>query len=107
MESRKTPPYTASDSDYVVAGAQQPENGIDARHAGGENVGAVTVFEFGHGALQRFAIGMIGARVIVALVLAELFVHVGGGLVDRCDDGAGGRIRLLPDVNGICSETHE
>jgi hypothetical protein len=34
-------------------------------------------------------------------------LHVGGRLVDRSDDGACGRVRLLTDVDGICSETHE
>src|ERR1700722_9680252 len=51
---------------------------------------------------------MIGARVIVAVsIFSELGLDVSGRLVDRSDDGACGRVRLLTDVDGICSETHE
>jgi hypothetical protein len=51
---------------------------------------------------------MIGARVIVAVsVFSELGLHVSGRLIDWSDDRAGGRVRLLTDVDGICSETHE
>src|ERR1700743_3874829 len=51
---------------------------------------------------------MIRARVIVAVSIFSKFgLDVGGGLIDRSDDGACGRIRLLTDVDGICSETHE
>ena len=37
--------------------------------------------------------------VFVALVLADLFLHVGGRLIDRRDDGAGRRVGLLPGVD--------
>ena len=44
-----------------------------------------------------------GARVVVALVLADLLLHVGRGLVDRRDHGAGGRVRVLARVDGSAS----
>ena len=50
---------------------------------------------------------MVGARVVVAAFgFSQLFIHVGGGLVNRGDDRASGRIRFLADVNGVCGETH-
>ena len=56
---------------------------------------------------------VLRARVLVALVAAELFLHVGRGLEDRRDDGAGGRIRLLARMDthgreaGVCREFHQ
>ena len=49
-------------------------------------------------------VGFCVRRVLVALVLAELLLHVGGGLVDRRDDGAGGRIGFLAGVQADGAE---
>ena len=49
-------------------------------------------------ALERHARRVLRAAVLEALVLAELLLHVGRRLVDRRDDGAGRRIRLLAGV---------
>src|SRR5271157_4526308 len=51
---------------YVVAGTQKTENCVDARHAGRKSVRAVAAFELGESAFDRFAIGVVGARVIIA-----------------------------------------
>ena len=92
----------------MIAGTQEAKHGVDACHSGGKSVSCRAAFEFGESAFERFAIRMIGARVIVAVsIFSELGLHVGGRLVDRSDDGACGRIRLLTDVDGVCSETHE
>jgi hypothetical protein len=66
----------------------------------------VAALKFRQRSFQRFAVGMIGSCVIKPFILTELFLHVGGSLIDGKYDGPGGRIRLLPDVNGICGETH-
>ena len=102
---RRTPLRKRTD---MVSGAQQAKDRIDAGHPGSKDVSAVAAFEFGDGALQRFSIGMIGARVVVAVFVFALTLrlHVSGRLIDRRDDGAGGRIRFLADVDGISSETH-
>src|SRR5712692_3998406 len=84
----------------------ETEDGVDGGHAGSENVGALPAFEFSDGALERFAIGMIGACVVVAFIFAQLGLHVGGGLIDRRNDGARSGIRLLPDVNRVGGKTH-
>src|SRR6266403_2824342 len=91
----------------MVARAQQAEDGIDASHPGSKNVSAVAAFEFGDGALQRFTVGMVGARVVpTVFIFSQLHVHISRCLIDRRDDGAGGRVRFLADVDGIRSETH-
>ena len=90
----------------MIAGAQKPEDCVDSRHAGRENVGAVPAFQLGNGAFQGFAVGMIRSRVIVALVLAQLFIDVRGSLIDGRDDGPSGGIGFLPDVNGVGGKTH-
>ncbi len=66
----------------------------------------MATLELGYGTLERFAIGMIRPRIVVPFVLAELFVDVGGGLIDRRNNGAGRRIRFLPDMNGVGGKTH-
>src|SRR6478672_10180979 len=42
---------------------------------------------------------VLRARVLEALVMADRFLHVGRRLIDRRDDRAGRRIRLLPGVD--------
>ena len=91
----------------MVPRSQKPEHGINSRHAGRENVGAVAAFELGHRALQGFAVRVIRSRVVVPFVFAELFVHVRRGLINRRDDCPGGGIGLLPDVNGVGGKTHD
>src|SRR5260370_31639137 len=99
-------PTVNSLGDYrVVAGAQQTEHRVDSRHPRGKNISALATFEFGHRALERLAIGMFGPRVIKALVFAELRLDVGGSLIDRRDDGAGGGIWFLSHMNRIGCET--
>ena len=48
--------------------------------------------------LERRARRVLRARVLVALVPAELFLDVGGRLIDRRDDRAGRRVGLLAGV---------
>ena len=56
--------------------------------------------ERGDVALERLAGGILAARVLVALVLAEPVLHVGGGEVDRRHDRAGERLGPLAGVDG-------
>ena len=91
----------------MVAGTQQPKHGVDGRHAGGEDVGRVAAFEARHAAFQRAPVGMLGAGIVVAFILAERLLHVRGGLKNRRDDGAGGGLRLLADMDRVGGESHE
>ena len=54
---------------------------------------------------EREARRILRARVLVALVHAELVLHVGGCLIDRRDDGAGGGVRLLAGVQADGAES--
>ena len=92
--------------DGVVAGAQKAKDGVDRGHARGENVGGRAAFETRHRALEGLAIRMRGAGVVESFVLAHRILDVRGGLVDGRDDGAGGGIRFLSDVDGIGGKTH-
>lgn len=85
----------------VVARTEQSKDRIDCRHAGSENVGGDSAFELGDGAFESFAIGVVGARVVVTFIVAEGFLDVRGRLIDRSDDGTGGGIGLLPYVNRV------
>ena len=74
---------------------------VGRRHARGEREAVRGALERGE-ALPRAPsrVGFCVARVVVALVLAERLLGVGGGLVDRHADRAGRRVRLLPGVDG-------
>jgi hypothetical protein len=99
-------PVNGLREDNVVAGAEQAEHGVDARHARRKDVGRSAAFELRQRALECFAVRMAGARVVVALALAHFLDHVGRGLVDRGDDRAGQLVRLLAYVNGVGGKTH-
>src|SRR4029077_14960662 len=93
--------------DYrVIAGTQKTEYSVNRSHAGGKYIGTLAAFQFGDGAFESFAIGMIGARVVVAFVFAEFGLDIGRSLVDRRDDGAGSGIRFLSHMNRVGGETH-
>ncbi len=63
--------------DYrVIARTKQAEDSVNGGHAGSKYIGALTAFQFGDGALQSFAIRMIGSRVVVAFVFAELGLDI-------------------------------
>ncbi len=90
----------------MIAGAEQPEDRVDSRHPGRKHIGAVAAFQLGHRAFQCFTIWVIRPRVIVAFVLPQFFVDIGGGLIDGRDDGSRGGVGLLPDMDGVGGKTH-
>ena len=71
-----------------------------------ERDAVVGVLERGERLLERGAGRVRDARVVVALVLADGVLDVGRRLVDRRDDRAGRRIRLLPLVDRAGLEVH-
>ncbi len=93
-------------NDGMVARAQEAENGIDGRHAGGKDICAVAAFELCHGALESLAVRMVGSCVVIALVLPKLLLNVRRGLIDRGDDGSCCRIGFLPHMNGVGCKSH-
>ena len=68
-------------------------------HPAGEGDPVLSPFQHGHVLLQRGPGAVVGARVLVTPVVPHSLLDIGGGLVDRCHDGAGGRIGLLSGVN--------
>ena len=66
---------------------------------GGEGVRRLAPFDRGDVRLERGARRVLRPRVLVALVLAELLLHVGRGLEDGRDDRAGAGIGRLSGVN--------
>ena len=93
-------------ANHVVTALEQRHDGVDGGHARGKRQRVAPAFQLGQVALQGRPGGVARPGVVVALVLAQLLLHVGGGLVDGDDDGARGRVRLLADVNGIGGEAH-
>ena len=71
-----------------------------------ERDAVLRVLEAGQRDLQRGAGRVRDARVVVALVHPDRLLHERGGLVDRRDDRAGRRIRLLPRVDRPRLEVH-
>ena len=83
----------------VVARLQQRRDRADRRHARGEREPGLAVLDGGDVPFERKPRRVLGPRVLVALVPAELVLDVGRGLEQRRDDGAGRRIGLLARVN--------
>ena len=97
----------------MVAALQHRRDGADGGHAGRERERRLPAFDRREIALERRARRILRARVLEALVLAELLLDVGRGLIDRRDDGAGRRIGLLAGVEAdrgescVRSELHD
>ena len=68
-------------------------------HAGCKRVAGNAAFQHRHVLLERHARRILRARVFEAFVFAEAFLNVGGGLIDRNGDGAGGGIRFLAGMD--------
>jgi hypothetical protein len=90
--------------DDVVARLEQRADGADRRHARGKREPRLAALDGRDVALEREARRILRARVLVALVHAELVLHVGRCLIDRRDDGAGRRIRFLTCVQADGAE---
>ena len=88
---------------HVVAGLQQRHHGPRGGQARRERERRLAALHGGDVALERRARGVVRAPVLVALVNPEAVLHVGRGLIDRGDNGAGRRVRLLPrmDAHGV------
>ena len=91
--------------DDVVAGLEHRGDRADRRHARGKREPRLAALDRRDVALEREARRILRARVLVALVHAELVLHVGRCLIDRRDDGAGRRIRLLSGVQADGAES--
>ena len=88
--------------DVVAGGQEHPQQHVAGPHPGAERVGVPAALEGGEALLQRGAGGVGAARVLVATgpQPAHAVLGEGGRQVQRCDHRAGGRVGLLPGVDG-------
>ena len=89
---------------HVVAGLEPGEDSVDGGHARGEGEAGHAGFDGREVALERHSRRILRAAVLVALVLAQALLDVGGGLVNRRDDGARGWVGLLAGMNADGAE---
>ena len=94
------------DQHDAVARIEQVHDRRRRREAGGEGDAVACALEARERDLERGASRVRGARVVVALVLADRLLHVGRGLVDGRDHRSGHRIGLLPDMDRTGLELH-
>ena len=92
-------------ADHVVAGLVHGADGVDGRHAAGEDAGGNSAFERRQVFFQTGARGIGDASVFVSLVLAQFLLNVGGSWIDGNRDRAGFGIGFLAGVNGAGGET--
>ena len=113
VEEPERPAVGVPRDDHMVAGLEHRADRADRRHAGRKRERRLAAFDPRDVALEREARRILRARVLEAFVDAELVLHVGGGLVNRRDDGAGGWIRLLAGVQAdgaeprVATELHD
>src|SRR5215472_10282508 len=86
----------------MIAGAADgAQQAVLGRHTGGEGERLGATLQRGKALLQRGPGRVRGPGIFVtAPQPAHAVLGVGGDLVDRRDHGAGGRVRLLPGVDG-------
>ena len=93
-------------ADDAVARADEVHDRRRRAEAGGVREPVVGTLERGEARLERRPRRVPGARVVVALVLADRVLDERRRLVDRGDHRPGRRIGLLPFVNRACLEVH-
>src|SRR5690606_15306515 len=86
-------------ADDMVAGLVELHYGVQAPGAAAEGRAVAPAFQGGDVALESLTRGIAAAGVRIALVRAELLVHVRGCQVDRGHDGPRLRLRALAGVN--------
>ena len=84
----------------MIAGVAEVEHGIGRGEARGEGERVLAALERGEASLQGVAGRVAGARVFEALVLSRPLLRVRRGEVDRRHHSAGGRVGVLPRVDG-------
>ena len=84
---------------------EQRHHGAGGRHARGKRKRRPAVLDRREIGLERAPGRVLRPRVLVALVLAERLLHVGGRLIDRRDDGAGRGVGHLARVDADGAES--
>ncbi len=89
----------------MVTGSQEVGDVLCSGQTAGVSEPPGGPFQGGHDILQRGAGGIVSPAVFVRAELIDALLHEGAGLVDRCGDGAGRGVGLLPGVNGARLES--
>lgn len=84
---------------HVAAGVQQLHHRGGGGHAGGERERTRAAFQRRDTALIRKARGVVGARILEALMLARAGLRIGGRRVDRRHHRPGAGVRRLPSMD--------
>jgi hypothetical protein len=92
-------PVDVRDEDDALSRVDEVHQGRRRAEARGEGGAVLGVLQRRERRLQRRPRRVRDARVVVALVDADRLLHVRRRLVDRRDDRAGRRVRLLTDVD--------
>ncbi len=92
-------------ANHVIAGLVHGADGVDRRHAAGEDTRGDAAFEHRQIFFQASAGGIGNAGVFVSFVLAEFLLDVGGGRIDGSRNRAGFWVGILAGVNGLGGET--
>src|SRR5689334_881328 len=79
----------------------------DSTHPRSETIVALPAFQLRHRDLQRFPVRLMRSRVIVTFVFPQRIIDIGGSLINRRDNRACRRIRLLAHMNSIGGKTHD
>src|SRR5437588_8024725 len=104
MEQSKGSAIDVVAGDDMVATLEQMQHRIFGGHATGESQAIPPVVERRQTRFQRGARRVGRARVVETLVHAYFGLGVRARLIDRHDDRARSRIRILTDVDGACGE---
>ncbi len=108
VEQPECPSVDILRTDRMIALLQQQLRNRRRRgHARRKRICRNPAFQRRHVFLERKPRGVLCPRILVAFVLSETFLNVGGGLKNRRDDGAGRWVGLLPGVNGVGSKSHK
>src|SRR5215211_6043905 len=86
-------------ADDVIARLEQLHDRIETTHSTGESETVNAALQRRHVSLERLTRGILSPSVLISLVLAECFLDVSGGGVDRGHDRTGEKVRPLAGVN--------
>ena len=104
MEQPVTTAVQVIHGNHMVTGIQQLQNGRGCCHPRCKRKTPTAAFQIRYALLIGTACRVVATRVFPALVVARTALYIGRGRIDRRHDRAGGRVRLLPGMNGTGSK---
>ena len=105
LEETERPTVGVVADDEMIADSSRVKHRVDRGHARGKGERGRAALDGREIGFERHPRRILRASVFETLVLAEPLLDVGGGLINRRDDGAGGRIGFLTGVNANGAES--